>query len=748
MNNILKSLTLAPLSILLLACGSGSSTDAPSAKITVESKKSSVSASKKNMSIELLLTNNYSQDVSVKVKDLSLYIPSCEIASNTFSPSEFSFDDKYTVKVSAKVIFAEACTPTSYKLYGTAVLGLDGNERDMPLNASIVKVDVSNPSTPSVPGSTIDSNSTGNTNTSINTEANLTLPVVVIPSALQEIKLSTNSKSIKIPIKVFKDISPYTEGSVKVELPIKVLDGVDVGLFDAYQVKVDAQGIATFNYTGPSNLQALLSTHDSSSTFKFYHVDNAKNKKELTVDYEIEEGSYVPIDYSLKITTQGDDFSMGLPNLQKTFTINLLDKDGNNIENKDVNFTKVEVSTENALIAQLLDNKTGEASNSVLLDNNNSSTFILNSKKLSGIAPIRVKVEFTDINNKVQKLSTIINVRVMSGPPSAISISYVGTGQDRERAKYQEDFAVSVTDEYGNKVNTKPYISLGAIVGYAVDGNEPSSKETNNTRRLYNAKYDDANGVIIPGATPSSTLFEETSVSSSVFKYVNSEGDNTDKLVVFGEGKNYEAMGKWDFEKLDDRTLGLQDDYFGERRENLYYAIGHNYYQDQCQEDGREWLGSTDSKTYQLDEEGTVVVSYKYDYHLTGKDALIWVNLNGYQADTDKNTRIGEVAKHTLRGKGLESRPTGGYFIDKNVSKQLTFNIHHENTNEWYRNGHFAYDIVANKCATVVEIDSINKHDARSCNNNGVAYVTFEVNATENESCNFNINNIIISSEF
>jgi len=743
MNNILKLLTLAPLSFFILACGG-----APfEGKVSVVSTKSTLATSKKKLDIDFLFTNAY-DEAKVEVKNMRLDIPSCEINTTLYTPSNFILDPSSNKKVSAEVLFTRGCSPSTYRLQGVAVLSLDGNEREMPFDSLEVQLKVTTPSVSTVPGQpepTTDENGTIISHS--NSDENLSLPILVIPNTLQEVKLSTNSQSLSIPIKVFKDISPYTQGSVKVELPKKVLEGSDVGLFDKYEVDVNDKGIAVFNYTGPSNLQALIDNNELGSTFKFYHVESTKSKKEFKVVYEIDEGSYIPVDYSLKVTTQGDKFSMGIPNLQKTFTVNILDKDGNNVEHEDVNFTKIEVATENALIAQLIDNTTKEISNNVNLESNTSTTFILNSKKLSGIAPIRVTVEFIDINGKVQKLSTIVNVRVMSGPPSAISVSYLSTGQDEERAKYQDRFAVSVTDEYGNKVNTKPYISLGAIVGYAVDGKEASSIETNNTRRLYNARFDKGDGVIIPGATPSATIFEEKSEDSEVFKYVNAEGANSDKLVVFGTGKNYEAMGKWDFSQIDDRTLALEDDYFGARREGLYYAIGHNYYQDQCQEDGREWLGSTDSDTYQLDEEGTVFISYKYDYHLTGKDALVWVNLSGYQADTDKNTRIGEVVKHTLRGNGLISQPSEGYALDKNTTIVAKFDIHHENAPEWYQNGHFAYQVEATKCSYHV-IDSSNLYDARSCNNGGVSYVTFEISSPSDKECEFNIGNILVADEF
>ena len=588
-----------------------------------------------------------------------------------------------------------------------------------------------------------------------------TLPTIVIPNELREITLKSNSKSFDIPIKVYKDIAPYTSGSVSVELPEKVLNGTDVGSFSESTVLVNEQGVALFHYTGPANLKSLIDSGDTGSTFKFYHNENSaeENRQSLQINYAIADDIYIPIDYELSLTTENNDFSMGIPELQKTFTIVLKDKKDNVIKNNDVNFTKIHVQTENSLIAQIYDTINRDSVNELTLKNENSASFIIKSKKLSGIVPLKATVEFLDINKEEKKLSTIINVRVMSGPPSAISVSYVSTGQDKARAKYEENFAISVTDEYGNKVNTRPYISLGAIVGYTVDGKESSGVETNDTKRLFYGRDDisnnSANGVIdaLGDDVVNTTNFEDnTSSRSDVFKYVNAEGANTDKLVVFGAGKNYEAMGKWDFEKIDNNTLKIQDDYFGEHRSDLYYAVGHNYYQDQCQDDGREWIGSTDSESYQLDEQGTVSISYKYDYHLTGKDALIWVNLNGYQADTKKDTRIGEVVKHTLRGKGLRQIPDGGYSLEKGASGYAKFNIWHENAPERYRNAHFSYAILAGSTCTATLVDSSNNYDARTCENggssNGGVYVTYFIQAPIDKGCNFNITRLLTSDEF
>lgn len=740
------------LMIGLLGCGTSSVGDS-SNNLIVETHQSLINEAKDKMILEFSLKNNYKNGIDVLVNNLNLNVTPCRISHVEFSENSISLNSTIREKeINATVSFNKSCEPTSYSLEGDTSLTLDGRTNHLKFISSTEEI------SPSLKEDTIIKDGNGTSNV-----GDTSLPIVVIPTELKNITIQTNQKEIDIPIHVFKDIAPFTAGSVKVELPKKVLNGTDVGLFSSYEVPVNEQGIALFHYTSPSNMQALMESGDISSSFKFYHVNNSENRQLLTMTYKLEEdNTYIPVNYSLDVTTQDSKFYMGIPNVQKTFSIVLEDIKGNTIKNSDITIKKVLVETQNSLIAQLVDTATQNLVDSLELKNDNNIQFILKSKKLSGLVPVKVDMDFIDINKEEKHLSTIVNVRVMSGPPSAISISYVSTGHDASRAKYEEKFAISVTDEYGNKVNTQPYISVGAIVGYAVDGSASSSKESSNTKRLYYGKsaIEDAtaNGELkaLGDELANTTNFEDnTPARSNVFKWVNAEGANSDKLVVFGKGKNYEAMGKWDFSKIDNSTLKLEDDYFGIDRGDLSYAIGHNYYQDQCLDDSREWLGSTDSETYQLDDEGTAIVNYKYDYHLTGKDALVWVNLNGYQSDTEKNTRIGEVTKHTLRGKGLKSVPESGYSIPKGaVNHEVSFDIHHVNAPEWYRNGNFGFEIPKTECSYSIISGNVwgDGHllkDARSCDNGGVSSVTFSVSAPdENTSCTFNIDNILVADEF
>ncbi len=596
--------------------------------------------------------------------------------------------------------------------------------------------------------------------TGIDPNTDVTLPITVVPATQRTITLPINNHNVDIDIAVYKNVAPYTSGSVRVELPAEVLQGIDVGSFSEYEVPVNAQGIATFHYTGPSNLQALINTGHAGSTFKFYHTENSavEARQPMNVVYS-PSNDYVPVNYKLDIITTDNDFSMGIPEQEKGFNVVLKNIDGSAINPNDINITKILVRAENALVAQLYDTSVSPATlmNEMEIQKINNSPFRLKSKELSGIVPLTVTMSFIDINNEAKEITTTVNVRVLSGPPSSISISYAGTSQDSSRAKYIEKFAISVSDEYGNSVNTRPYISIGAIAGYAVDGSAPNSTETASTRRLFYGRTAILNGIADGeldnnGDTdPHTTSFNEN-IMGSVFKYVNAEGPNTDKLVIFGAGKNYEAMGKWDFSRITDDMLDLQDDYAGSTRQGLSYAIGHNYYQDQCREDGREWTGSTDSDTYQLDDEGTVLVSYKYDYHLSGKDIMLWVNLNGIQPDTGEDTRIGEVVKHTLRTTGLKQIPEGGYSVEKGQSVVRTFHIHHENAPEWYRNAHFGYAAAPGSTCQADYISSSNAVDARTCNNgnntDGTSYITLRLTAAPDKDCTYNLTRIVVSSEF
>ena len=312
---------------------------------------------------------------------------------------------------------------------------------------------------------------------------------------------------------------------------------------------------------------------------------------------------------------------MGIPNQEKSFSIVVKDDAGNDVAK--ASMTSFEIAIQNIFVGKLISN--GQEYSTLILENENPITFNVKTNTKSGLIPLRVVATFVDANGVTRRLEQTVNVTVYSGPPTAMSISYVGVEHDEARGKYIERYAVSATDAYNNKVNTSPGVAAGAIVGYAVDGSAPSAVETASTKRLYIAKNDTQKGTINPLGGGLAT-FSVPVDGQNRFQYID---ESNDKLVLFGEGYAYEALGKWDFSRLSNEVLELQDTYLGVTRSELFYAVGHNYRQDPCRSDGSEYIGyaQVDSNGSMLDSEGTAIVTFGYDYHLTGKDIMLWVNL-------------------------------------------------------------------------------------------------------------------------
>jgi len=592
----------------------------------------------------------------------------------------------------------------------------------------------------------------------VKVDVSSTVPIIIIANTFKEVSLTSNSQPVQMEIQVFEQgtNTPYTQGNVRVSLPANVKDGVNVGRFSEYTVAVNSSGIATFNYTGAQDLKALIDSDEKNATFQFFHEDNPSNQESITVIYNLE-NNYIPANYLLSTSSSDDSQTMGLKEL-KTFTYYLKDDQGTLI--KDADITKVTITSQNTLIGKLRDEKNGgEAKNILTFEGAkaiNSKSFPIQTYKISGLLPIEIIVEFKDGNGVTATRATIMNVVVFSGPPTAMSISYAGVEQNKTTAKYIEKFVVTVTDTYSNAVNTRPYVAVGAMVEYAVDGSSPTEVRGEVSPRLWHGAFD-TKGTLNP-IGGDKAQFETV---SDDFSYVDF---NNDRLVLFGSGFVYEALGKWDIKDSGSANiLSLKDDYRGDQRTDLSFAVGHNNRQDLCAADSRQYVGNMKATNYQLDVTGHALVEFEYDYHLTGKDIMVWTNLTGFQADNNTTGRLGEALKHTLRGNGLNHAPEGGYSLAKGESSHATFAIWHENAPERYKNGHFAHSIAGGSTCGYHRVkssnfiydakgDSVKAVDARVCNNGGStvgeAYITYAIQASADKGCTFNITRINVATEF
>jgi len=570
-------------------------------------------------------------------------------------------------------------------------------------------------------------------------DTNVSVPIVVISNSYKNIKLISNNQNVQMEIQVFNkgNNTPYTTGNVKVSLPNSVLNGTDVGHFTEYVVPVSKSGIATFNYTGPQDIKELVDTGEKGATFNFYHENNTISTKSIVTTYDLS-NNYIPVNYILNTSSSDGKQTMGLKTV-KSFTFYLKDDKGSLID--DTKITQVTIESKNTLVGKLVDSANGGANTPSLTFNGddavNSKSFSVQTYTLSGLVPIEITIKFNDANGVSKILSKNMNIVVLSGPPTAMSISYAGVEQNSTIAKYIEKFAVTVTDTYNNPVNTRPYVSVGSMVEYAVDGISSTGIRNTTSPRLWHG-LNDAHGKL-EGIGGNKAQFTTT---SNVFNYVDI---NNDKLVLFGSSFVYEALGKWDIASIANTALQLKDDYSGSDRSGLFFAAGHNNRQDQCKTDGTEYVGIMKANNYQLDENGNALIEFVYDYQLTGKDIMIWVNLTGYQADNGNTGRIGEAKKHTLRGNGLISRES--YVVKSGTTGvALHFNVHHENAPEWYRNGHFGFAYEGCKIENI--IDTSNNYDARSCNNSGIVYVDLNVSNLSLGDCTISLVDIAVANEF
>ncbi len=551
-----------------------------------------------------------------------------------------------------------------------------------------------------------------------------TYSTVVSPSSLSILQ---NSQSFNLSVSVFDSYNvPVDKGKVKIIYPSSVLSGTDVGSFTPSQADVSG-GKATFTYTGPSDLASLVNSGHTGETFQFYFEDDISHRSNLSVMYNPTPGDIIPTSYKIIFQPQDGKYDISLQQ-KKPFAVAIVDNKNNAVADIDVH--ELNVSVENIAISSLEDSSGNIDTNLHYNGKNNiTASFISNTK--SGLAPLHVSGYFKDVNGIDRYIDDTFNIIILSGPPTAISFSYVGTAQDKDRAKFIEQFAISVTDKYFNPVSTHPNVSVGAIVGYALkDSSNKESRifeDSSTLGRLHNDTFD---------------LNQILNLSTTDIDLAN------DHLATFGNGYVYPASGGWSFDNFNATTLSLTPgQYDGDDTSNLGYAVGHNLRQDPCIT-GRKWLGQTKLKgdTTTLDDKGTAVIELSYDYYLTGKDIVLYANIVGQDNQLNRELKIGEAQKRTLRGHGIS-------FDNKSFSTKATssgsFCLWMDDTPEPYRNANFGYDTlsISDGCASY-SINSIPSPVTTCNNNNGHACVTLTATATAGEECTISATNAWIRSEF
>lgn len=585
--------------------------------------------------------------------------------------------------------------------------GCGGNNSDTPPSVGSggitqVPADPTDPTTPSV---------TGN-------DVNLTMVLPVSATVL-----TTNSQVVNIEVRVFDSFNnPYSEGTITKINPNDVLTGRDIGTFDTITAPL-VNGVAKFVYTAPSKLD----TDTSNITFAFYHSSDSSTRVSYTFSINPAENQTVFSNYSLE--SSGDaDKTVGL-NSTKNISYSVLRDDNQAISNNDI--TSIVVTSLNPNLITLRDSAGNTGTELSSNQNGYSVNLVTNTK--SGVVPIRVEAVFKDSNGEEKKLTKVYDIVVLSGPPTAMSLSYAGTTQKPEYAKFVENWVLTVTDTYSNLVNTNPSISMGALIGYA----QSSAAVANAARYLY---YDSASS---GRGTLSNT--NPDSFTSGVNAFSNIDLVN-DKLVIFGgDGYRFNAFGKWDIDTIAaSNRLRLEDNFDAESISDLGFAVGNNFRNEVCSgnpvvanvypKDGNNILGS----------DGSMIIQVEYDYYLVGKDIVLWSNFVG--SNNNEDVRVGIGRKVTLRGQGLDG---DSYTFTNSFNGPVRLRVGITDTVEYYKNGNFGYKIEASGDGVAYTILGTSMSNIYDCSTaGGIGYVDVNIDSAGTSGGTISMVNVLVSSEF
>jgi len=534
-----------------------------------------------------------------------------------------------------------------------------------------------------------------------------------------ETTITTNSERVAIDINVIDaNGNPQSDGDVKIVFPSDLRDGRDVGVFENLTVSV-VNGRANFLYTGPQD----VNSNTSDLIFGFYHEENTIGIEYYTIKINPAPNQIILTSYKLESSILDGNLTL---NLESDEMLSFFLRTDSDVLVSDSDIVSMSVTLLNPNLAELADTSGNRGDTLTILDKN-SVSLNLETEIISGVLPIRVIVDFADANGDAQTITRIFNVVVLSGPPTAVSISYASTSHDSDYAKFQENLVVTVTDKYFNRVNTNPAISTALIVGYADDAG---------TRIFY--EPEGVKGSI----DPATDVF--TADNAVDFTDVDV---NNDILMTYGVGYKYSASGFWNFTTPNSSELTLLADYVSTDgiADELGFAVGRNQKNDMCRI-GEAWVGNivaTDG-TNQIDDNGMARLTLNYDYYLTGKDVIIGVNLVGYTASTGVTSRIGEAKKHTLRSTGLESASVN---LGKGFDGVVRLPVQIADTPEWLRNSNFGFTFAVNDAVAINGWSRSTSSD--DCTESeGVAYVDANVTVDADKAGTIQLVNILIGNEF
>ncbi len=704
------------------ACGSSDQSNAPLQESSgvVELVGSSLQYDAAGTTISGTITTNYPSALTgtASLSDFSSTVSGCSVTSTTVGTGDtVSYTDNNNVVSNVQITLSASCSATSVTLKAT--------ETD---DANVTYTWSKTADVGAAPISGITS----------------PIATIVADTASQNIELTQNNEPRQIILKVFDSNNvPVTSGTISVKYPDEVVNSVDVGTLNPVKEVAIQDGEAVFAYTGPSDLISLINSGHPNAVFTFFDTLNPTKSVDITIAYNPDTTMPPPVltGYTVDFISSNQEATTNLETTS-AFTLSVKDDKGNLVANEDVNSTDITSLQPN--LVKFVDDA-GDEVDTLHFDGKNNMSMTIKTYKTSGLVPFAIAMKIKDANGVLGDKNVTKAITVFSGPPTAMSISYSYTEQDKENAKFIDKMVVSLTDQWSNPVNTAPTIYAGAIVGYA----ENPLSTIGNHYMISNAYNPNT------GATGNSTIGSDGADGAIMTDPVGTDFSEVDPyndiLMTFGLGRKYHASGKWDIASVAVGSITMTDKYASETpTDGMGYAIGYNYRQEICDNFGREWIGQVDSAdgTYKVDPAtGSAIIDFRYDYMLTGKTVIFGASTIGTLNSTGEVLRIGEAARHNLRGHGFDGGASCS--IPAGSTMQCEASVHITDTGYFARNVNFGWVITGGEKITVNSVTT-SMEDLYGCTNGGVAFVELSVtnSSGDADTIGISIDSDIVIGEF
>jgi len=361
------------------------------------------------------------------------------------------------------------------------------------------------------------------------------------------------------------------------------------------------------------------------------------------------------VNYEILFSLEAESIKLNLEE-KKSFKVGLFDKDTTQAISAS-KIAKITITSGQSNLIKLFDGKDQAVPSFELnYENKNIIDVYAQTNTHSGLGDITISIDYLNKKGEKKNISKTYAVTILSGPPTAFSINDAGTLYNFETKWFENKFLISASDKYNNLVNISPTIYVSAMTDF--------TRDNNGTEILY-GKFGKHKGTLVANEESQTAQFK---VNAPLFTNLDK---SRDYLLIFGDVETYEALGKWDIDEYNDnnQTLTLVESYSGKTHKGLGFAVGHNYMNELCSSDFREWelkIDSTDG-SYQLDEEGKTYVTLKFPAYLYGKRVALSTNFLGKTPETGKTLKSGEVYFKTLNNvEGVVAPDT--ISIDANVT--------------------------------------------------------------------------------